>query len=89
MLNYVCFMKKVKVRSKKLNLPWINERLWTLMKQRDVALKMALKTKTEYDKRVFTTLRNKVIKDLRNAKASFFINAIAEAKGNAKHIWQN
>lgn len=56
-------MKKVKVRSKKLNLPWINERLWTLMKQRDVALKMALKTKTKYDKRVFTTLRNKVIKD--------------------------
>lgn len=59
------------------------------MKQRDVALKMALKTKTEYDKRVFTTLRIKVIKDLRNAKASFFINAIAKAKGNAKHIWQN
>ncbi len=55
------------------------------MKQRD----HALKNKVEHERRLFITLRNKVVKELRKAKASFFINAISEAKRNAKDIWQN
>lgn len=43
------------------------------MKQRDHALKLALRSKTEHEKHLFTTLRNKVVKELRKAKASFFL----------------
>lgn len=58
------------------------------MKQHDHALKLALNSKLEKDKRTFIMLRNKVIKDLRKAKANFFINIIGEARGNAKLIWE-
>ena len=54
------------------------------MKQRDQALKMALKNNSEHERRSFITLRNRVAKELRQAKATFCINAITEAKGNAK-----
>uniref|UniRef100_A0A8C7CP59 Reverse transcriptase domain-containing protein n=1 Tax=Oncorhynchus kisutch TaxID=8019 RepID=A0A8C7CP59_ONCKI len=59
------------------------------MKERDNALKIALKSKLEHDRRRFTMLRNKVMKEIRQAKANFFINIIGEAKGNSKLIWEN
>ena len=34
-------------------------------------------------------LRNKVMKEIRQAKANIFINIIGEAKGNSKLIWEN
>lgn len=49
------------------------------MKQRDHALKLALRSKMEHDRRLFTTLR-KVVKDLRKTKAKFFIKPINEAR---------
>lgn len=51
----------------------------------DHALKLALKSKMKCDKRIFTTLRYKVIRELRKAKATF----INETRGNTKEIWQN
>lgn len=59
----------------------INER------ERDLALRKALQAKQIHDKRNYTTLRNKVIKELRLAKATLFINKIREGKGNCKVIW--
>lgn len=38
-------------------------------------------------KQIFTSLRNKVVKELRRAKADFFINTISHARGNTKEIW--
>lgn len=52
------------------------------MKERDRALKVVLQSKQLHDKRKYTTLRNKVTKNLRHAKASLFINKIREGKGS-------
>ena len=59
------------------------------MKERDYALNIALRFKLDHDRRRFTMLRNKVMKEIRQAKANFFINIIGEAKGNSKLIWEN
>jgi hypothetical protein len=59
------------------------------MKERDYALKIALRSKLEHDRRSFTMLRNKVLKEIRQAKANFFINIIGEAKGHSKLILEN
>ena len=37
----------------------------------------------------FTSLRNKVVRNLRKAKADFFIKVIEGAWGNGKLIWEN
>ena len=58
------------------------------MKERDSALKRSLKTKFNIDRHRFTSLRNKLLKVIRKAKANFFITIINEAKGNTKLIWE-
>ena len=80
-------MRKVKCKpGQRHYLPCLNEKIPSLMKQRDHALTMALKNKVENERCLFTTLRNKTLKELRKAKSMFSINAINEAKGNAKEI---
>lgn len=45
------FTRKIKTKpSKKNNLPWLNEAIQTLMKKRDHALKISLKTKRVNDR---------------------------------------
>ncbi|KAJ8342373.1 hypothetical protein SKAU_G00323010 [Synaphobranchus kaupii] len=66
----------------------MNSDLLKMMKERDLSLKRALKFKQTNDKRTFIMLRNKVTKDIRNAKANFFISIISEARGNTKLIWK-
>ena len=84
------FTRKIKAKpSKKNHLPWLNETICTLLKKRDHALKISLKTKRVNDRQTFTSLRNKVVKEIRFAKANFFINIISTARGNAKEIWTN
>ncbi len=83
------FLKIKGKPSKKNHLPWLNEDLWTLMKRRDHALKVWLKTKRISDRQIFTSLRNKVVKELRSAKANFFIKMISDARGNTKEIWSS
>ena len=79
------FCKKVSHSLNKHNLLWLNEDLWRLMKQRDSALKTALKSGIPH-KRKFQGLRNKVVKELRQAKANYFIKLINESKGNSKSL---
>ena len=57
------------------------------MKDKDLALKRLLMSNRVNDKRIFVTLRNKSTKEMRKAKANFFISIINEAKGNTKLIW--
>lgn len=78
------FTSKLKCRNKKNSLPWINADILKLMKERDLALKMAIRTNLFYDKYHFAMLRNKVIMGLRKARADFIIS---EARGNSKIIW--
>lgn len=59
------------------------------MKERDFALKRALKSGHSNDRHIFTSLRNKVVRNIRKAKAEFFIRVIDEARGNGKLIWKN
>lgn len=74
------FCRKVSRSSKTYNLPWLNEHRWRLMKQRDLALKAALKSGfTSRDERTFQELRNKV------AKADYFIKLINESKGSINY----
>jgi len=57
------------------------------MKERDHALQTFLKTKLTTDRCIFTSLRNRVTKDNRVAKANLFFGFIGKAKGNHKQIW--
>ncbi len=59
-------------------------------------MKTVLKSGSINDRRVFKNLnpnpeplRNKVVNELRKAKANFFIDIIKEEKGNSKLIWRN
>ncbi len=82
------FSKNFTFSGKKLNLPWLNEQLWKLMRQRDHALKIALKSGLAHNRRTFQHLRKKVVKELRKAKAKFFIDLINDAKRNSR-VWEN
>jgi len=66
------YTKPFKNRQSKGNLPWFNDHLCDLMKKRDFALKVALKSKLITDRHIFTNLRNKVVNELRKDKAKFF-----------------
>lgn len=57
------FTKKVKSKQHRNNLPWLNNEIIKLMKNRDNALKQSLKTRTTSDKQIFTSLRNESLKD--------------------------
>lgn len=76
-------------RRKRETLPWLNDNIWQMMKQRDLALKKATKTKLDTDILIYKGLRNKVVNELRSAKSSFYIHALNEAKGNGKNIWKH
>ena len=59
------------------------------MKKRDFALKVALKSTSITDRHIFTSLRDKVVSELRKGKAKFFMDIIKDGKGNSKLIWRN
>lgn len=72
----------------KHRLLWFNSNLWQLIKKRDASLKRFLKSGLITDHLIYKSLRNKVIMQLRKAKASFFLEIIREAKGNSKQLWK-
>ena len=82
------FLKTRKYSNRKQSLPWINASIRKLMKQRDLALKTALKSSLNTDMALFKGLRNRVTKELRNAKAEYYISAITNARGNSASIWK-
>ncbi len=59
------------------------------MKTRDAALKKAMKSRRDTDILIFKGLRNKVIRELRQAKSCFYLQIMDDAKGNNKLIWLN
>ena len=54
----------------------------------DLALKAALKSRTNTAMALYKGLRNPVIKELRTAKSTHYIAIITEAKGNNSLIWK-
>lgn len=59
------------------------------MKQGDNAMKQFLKSKMECEKRNFNKWINRVINEIRKAKANVYISIIEQGKGNPKLIWEN
>ncbi len=76
------FIKCRKKSHRKIQLPWINDTIRQLMKQRDHALKTFLKTRHEIDLQLFKGLRNRVTKEFRTLKSNYYIHILSEAKGN-------
>lgn len=64
----------------------MTEHIWNLMKKRDHLLKKAFKSGIDTDMRLFKDCRNKVVNELRKAKAHFFIK---QAKGNNHLLWKH
>lgn len=77
----------VKHKNRKCSLPWLSDDIKQLMKDRDNALKKAIKSKLSCERQKFASLRNRVIRQLRKAKADFFITIIKNCHGNSKATW--
>ena len=58
------------------------------MKKRDLALKKSLVKKNNTDHLTFTSLRNKVVSELRKAKSNYFFKLVEEANGSSSKLWQ-
>ena len=83
------FSKESRKKHKRSSLPWINENVIQMMRERgDRALQTSLKSKRITDRHIFTALRNKVTRELRKAKANYFLEIIVNSKGDSKQIWQ-
>ena len=70
-------------------LPWLNKDIHQLMKERDLALKQSLVTRNNSDTLIFKGLRNKVTKELRMEKICYFMQLIADSKGESTALWKN
>ncbi len=81
--------KTWKSKPKKKSLQWFNSDILQLTKERDLALKRSLMTKTRTDHFTYTSLRNKVVSELRKAKTNHFYKLIEEANGNSSKLWQH
>ena len=69
--------------------PWMNSEILELIYERDNILKKSnLDKKDEELKKLYKTLRNKVTKKIRRAKANFFQNKVEEHKNNPKSLWK-
>lgn len=66
------FSIQMKCKNKKQSLPWVNDNIKQLMKERGNALKLATRSKRTHDRSKFVMLRNKVVRVSRKAKADFF-----------------
>ena len=59
------------------------------MKNRDYLLKKVLKSGLDTDMRLFKNHRNRVVNELKKAKAYFFIDIIQQTKGNNHLLWKH
>ena len=60
-----------------------------LNEKKNASLKKAFKSGLDTDRLTYKGLRNKVIMQLRKAKAHFFLEIIREAKWNSKILWKS
>lgn len=79
------FTRIIKLKARKNGLPWLNKFILKLMKERDHSLKLSIKL--GHNRHQFILLRNRVVKEIRKAKANFFITALNSARGNSKITW--
>ena len=77
------------IRIKYRTEPWINEEILELIHARDRALLESNKNKTDVElRKVYSKLRNKLTRLIRQTKANFFQNKVDEHKDNPKMLWK-
>ena len=77
-------LKKRRVRSE--NAPWLNQSIRNLMKERDLAKRIAQKSPEKWS--VYKQLRNKVTKEIKVAIETHYRGLIEENKDNPKKMWK-
>ena len=86
-IDDLCPLKTFKI--KKYKEPWITQELLELIKQKDVRLKKAKRTKSVDDWNVAKRLRNDCLARIRRAKADFVKSELGENMKDSKKFWKN
>jgi hypothetical protein len=68
------------------NVPWFNSEILQMCKDRDAAKKEACKSKTEFDWKCYTKLRNAINSKLRSAKREYFRKKFSSVSDSSS-IW--
>ena len=77
-----------KRRVKGVPLPWMNNKLSEMMKDRDYHHRKAIKSSCTYQWQLYKRLRNLVNREVKLAKSTYYCNLIQEAQGNASGLWK-
>ena len=85
-IEQLCPLKKFKI--KKYKEPWVTNELLELIKDKDIALKRAKRTKLDQDWIVARQLRNSCLSQIRQAKRNFIQNQLNEHWNDSKKIWK-
>ena len=86
-IELMCPIKQFKVKQEKE--PWITPQLIELIKDKDLALKRAKKSKNPVLWREAKRIRNNCTKRLRDARAEFMRHNLDNNLGNQKKFWRN
>lgn len=85
-LNTVAPVKEVRLKQR--TEPWINSEILDLIKQRDHYLYQFKKSKDSAIYKLYCQLRNKVQREIKEAKSEYFSNKIEENKNCPRKLWQ-
>ena len=86
-LDEVAPIKQVRINTR--TEPWMTSTILELIRERDKALFNSNKNRKNKElRKQFNSLRNKVQREIRSAKANYFKNKIEENKGNSKNLWK-
>ena len=86
-----CVNKFVPLRKskKEINKPsWMTAEVLITVKKKNRAYKRYLKSKTEFDKKVYNCLKNQSARVIKNAKREFERRIAQECKTNSKAFWK-
>ena len=68
-------------------LPWLNENIRNLIKERNFHHKKAQKSGSCNDWATYRAIRNQVVSQIRNAKRNYYTNLIEENKYDSVKLW--
>ena len=86
-LDHMCPMKLFSI--KKYKEPWITNELLELIKDKDLALRTAKRTKKKVDWDNARTLRNECLSKIRKAKCEFVNNELNNNQNDSRKSWKN
>ena len=75
-------------RVKGAPIPWMNNKINELMKDRDFHHRKAVKTNSDHHWTRYRSLRNLVNREIKSAKSNYYCNLINDAKGDSGKVWK-